>query len=160
MDKANIKTTDWLTKGLTEEQIKRKKCKAIKQAERELARIEKKKGKKEMRAYHKMRRIHRKSLMKIAKNAAEWDYAYLDELVYTQIKNMYEYFDAGNNVHQTDETRLPIVAELKHVLDLYDEMYHLWDNMPSDLKYTYEREIEIHAEIYTYIAANLRGWWD
>ncbi|MBP3573916.1 MAG: hypothetical protein J6J71_04840 [Prevotella sp.] len=35
-DKQNIKTTDWLTRGMTEEELARKKEKAIKEAEAEL----------------------------------------------------------------------------------------------------------------------------
>lgn len=35
-DKQNIKTTDWLTRGMTEEEIAREKEKAIKEAEAEL----------------------------------------------------------------------------------------------------------------------------
>ena len=177
MDKANIKTTDWLTKGLTEDQIQSKKCKAIKQAERELARIEKKKGKKEMRAYRKMYRRHRKELVKHAKATREWDWGWLHDSVIMQIRHMYEYYTARNNVHQSDESLIPLINSLKYVLDLNDKIDHLWDdntdghgvNEDGDTTTTMSdesfieksnEEMALYKEIYVHISDNLRTWWD
>lgn len=124
---------------------------------------------KEMRAYRKMRRRHRRELMRLAKQVQPFDYGWLDELVLTQVKHMYEYFAAGNNVWQTDETRLPIVEQLKHVLDLYEEMDCIWSRDTKDeggfdsidkIKAQYAREDELYREIYSYIGSNLKGWWD
>ena len=124
---------------------------------------------KEMRAYRKMRRRHRRELMRLAKQVQPFDYGWLDELVLTQVKHMYEYFAAGNNVWQTDETRLPIVEQLKHVLDLYEEMDCIWSRDTKDeggfdsidkIKAQYAREDELYREIYSYIGSNLTGWWD
>ena len=133
---------------------------------------------KEIRAYRKMRRRHKREMVKLAKKVRPFDYGWLDELVLTQIKHMYEYFSAGDNVWQTDETRLPIMEQLKHVLDLYDEMDHLWDdhirehieNEDGSITPTEEssksyikrkdREMELYEEIYSYIGSNLQWWWD
>ena len=115
---------------------------------------------KEMRAYRKMHRRHRRELVKLAKKVHEWDYGWIDELVLTQIKHMHEYFSAGNNVWQTDETRLPIIEQLKHVLDLYDEMDNLWESGTMDYGQVLKREQELYEEIYGYIAAHLKEWWD
>ena len=130
------------------------------------------------RAYRKMHRKHRREMVKLAKKVREWDYSWLDELVHIQIKHMHEYFSAGNNVWQTDETRVPIVEQLKHVLDLYDEMDTLWDNYESNLienengsvtvadeggkKYLTirNREKELYGEIYSYIGKYIQWWWD
>ena len=115
---------------------------------------------KEMRAYRKMYRRHRREMVKLAKKVREWDYGWIDELVLTQIKHMHEYFSSGNNVWQTDETRLPIVEQLKHVFDLYDEMDGFWDSETMDYRQAVNREQELHEEIYGYIGAHLREWWD
>ena len=115
---------------------------------------------KEMRAYRKMHRRHKRELVKLAKTIREWNYGWIDELVLTQIKHMHEYFSAGNNVWQTDETRLPIVEQLKHVLDLYDEMDNLWESSTKDCGQVLKREQELYEEIYGYIGAHLKEWWD
>ena len=77
---------------------------------------------KEKKLYYKMHGRHRKELIKLVKKDAEWDYGFLHTLVITKIRHMYEYYSLGNNVWQTDETRLPIVDELKHVLDLQKKL--------------------------------------
>ena len=114
---------------------------------------------KEMRAYRKMYRGHKREMIKLAKQVREWDYGWIDELVRTQIKHMYEYFSEGNNVWQTDETRLPIVEQLKHTLDLYDELDNLWVS-DKDYATSLTREWELYQEIYGYVGAHLKEWWD
>lgn len=133
------------------------------------------------RAYKKMHKKHKKELKKLIKVDAEWDWYFLHNLVITKIRHMYEYYTAGNNVWQSDETLLPTIDELKHVLDLQDELDHLFDhilrpemttNENGSLTITwndtakemsdkaYKREDEIYEEIYTYIGKHLRKWWD
>lgn len=178
MDKTNIQTTDWLTRGMTDEQIQKEKDKAIKQADKELARIAKRERKKEMRAYRKMHRRHRKELVKLAKTIREWDYGWLYDSTITQIRHMYEYYTARNNVRQSDESLLPLIDSLKHVLDLDDELEHLWDdhtsgcivNEDGSISATEEstksfldkskREQELYQEIYYHIGSNILTWWD
>ena len=136
---------------------------------------------KEMRAYYKMHRKHRKEMIKLAKADYEWDWGYLHDLVLTKIRHMHEYYKAVNNVWQTDETRLPTVEELKHVLDMQYELENLFKDIPAPeatfnkdgtLTLTstpefdtawdkaYKREDELYKEIYTFIGENLRKWWD
>ena len=76
---------------------------------------------KEMRAYNKMYRRHRKELVKHAKETREWDYCWLYDGTIMQIRHMYEYYTASNNVWQSDESLNEIIEQLKHVLDLSDE---------------------------------------
>ena len=114
---------------------------------------------KEMCAYRRMHRRHKRELIKLAKKVHEWDYGWLDELVLTQIKHMHEYFSAGNNVWQTDETRLPIVEQLKHVLDLYKELDGLWGKN-KDYMDSLKREQELYEEIYSYVGCHIKKWWD
>lgn len=136
---------------------------------------------KEMRAYNKMHRKHRKELIKLAKDDAEWDWAYLHDLVMAKIRHMHEYYVAGNNVWQADESLLPTIDELKHVLDLQEELNNVFKDVPSpemkrnddkSLTFTwseeakqlsdeaYKREDGLYKEIYSYIGEHLRGWWD
>lgn len=133
---------------------------------------------KEMRAYRKMYRRHRKELVKLAKEDRDFDYGWLDEFVLTKIRHMYEYFSERNNVWQSDESLNEILGQLKHVLDLYKELDGLWDNYESNLiknddgsvtvtdeggkKYLdiRNREQELYEEIYSYIGRFLLYWWD
>lgn len=136
---------------------------------------------KEMRAFRKMHRRHRKELIKHAKETGEWDWDWLHESVIMQIKHMYEYYSAGNNVWQVDESRFEIVEQLKHVLDLQAEIDRMQEDdcgaeyiykgeevvkviHPDDYKDRvlnwYEKEQELYQELYSYIGKYLRWWWD
>ncbi len=110
---------------------------------------------KEMRAYHKMHRKHRKALIKLAKEDRDFDWEYLHTLVITKIRHMHEYFSAGNNVWQTDETLLPTIEELKHVLDMQEEM----DKEVAGRFYV-EKRVEQYKAMYEYIGSKMLGWWD
>jgi hypothetical protein len=109
------------------------------------------------RAYRKMVNKHRAELIELAKADNDWDWAFLDDFVRVKIKHMYEYYSRGNNVYQSDESRLKIVDELKHVMDLYEELDNVWDIPDIDHM---KREDELYEEIYGYIGCTIRGWWD
>jgi hypothetical protein len=116
--------------------------------------------------------------VKLVKESRDFDWGWLDDLVLMKIKHMHEYFSAGNNVWQTDETRLPIIEQLKHVLDLYEEMDHLYETYPSsyivnddnsitttdESSQNYinreKRKQELYEEIYSYIGKYIQWWWD
>ena len=133
---------------------------------------------KEMRAYNKMYRRHRKELVKHAKQIREWDWGWLYDGTIMQIRHMYEYYTESNNVHQVDESRLEIVEQLKHVLDLNDEIDSLWDDyVPNPIKNEdgsitisdenakksadlLAREQELYEEIFAYIGKWMQWWWD
>ena len=178
INKENIKTTDWLTKCISPEKLEKEKAKAIKNAEKELARKEKKERKIEMRAYNKMYRRHRKELVKHANETREWDYCWLYDSVIMQIRHMYEYYSEGNNIFQSEESLNTILEQLKHVLDLNDELEHLWDNYESNViknddgsisvseeghrQYAAikDREQKLYEEIFAYIGRFIQYWWD
>lgn len=178
MDKSNIQTTDWLIKDISPDKLKKEKDKAIKQADKELARIEKKERKKEMCAYRKIYRRHRKELVKHAKETREWDWCWLHDSVIMQIRHMYEYYSEGNNIFQSEESLNTILGQLRYVLDLNDELDHLWDNYESNIienddgsisvseeghkKYEpiKDREHKLYEEIYSYIGKYIQWWWD
>lgn len=119
---------------------------------------------KEWRTYNKMHRKHRKELIKHAKKTGEYDWCWLHESIIMQIKHMHEYYSAGNNVWQIDESRLQIVEQLKHALDLQAEIERMEDDYPDDykdkvLEYV-KKEQELYEEFYSYIGKYLRWWWD
>lgn len=133
---------------------------------------------KEMRAYRKMYRRHRKELIKHAKETREWDWCWLHDSTIMQIQHLYDYYAEGNNVWQCDESRHEILDQLAHVLDLNDELEHIWDNYESNIvnnedgsisvteeghkKYSAirDRERELYEEIYSYIGKYIQWWWD
>ena len=136
---------------------------------------------KEKQAYRKMQKKHTKTLVKLAKEDRDFDWGYLHELVITKIRHMYEYFSNGNNVWQTDETRVPICIQLNHILQLQDEIDHLQDDMKPALieenedgsvniirtkesaakvQELWQKESELYKEIYKFIGEHIEEWWD
>lgn len=132
---------------------------------------------KEMRAYRKMHRKHRKELIKHAKETGEWDWCWLHESIIMQIRHMYEFYTENNNVWQVDEKRFMVIEQLKHVLDLNAEIDRMQDDdfgiecickdgvVKSDDFYEKvqkheERERELYEELYNSIGKNIRWWWD
>ena len=135
---------------------------------------------KEMKAYRKMAERHRKELIKLARETREWEWSYLHDTILTQIKHMYEYYSAGNNVWQIDESRLEIVKQLNYVLGLNSKLEELSNNKcgatytivngklkaeyPDDYLKRVENNIkeenELYVELYSYIGKHIREWWD
>jgi hypothetical protein len=74
---------------------------------------------------------------------------------------MHEYYTENNNVWQTDETRLPIIEQLKHVLDLDAEIDNMnKDSCVVDYNEWAKKEQNLYEELYSSIGKNLRWWWD
>lgn len=136
---------------------------------------------KETRRYRKMHRRHRKELIKLAKETGEYDWEWLHQMVILQIKHMHEYYSKGDNVWQVDESRLEIVDQLHHILDLEEELERVQEdacgielvykgdelvglNKPADYSERLERDErrvqELYEEIYGYIGKNIQCWWD
>lgn len=115
---------------------------------------------KEVRAYRKMHRRHRKELIKLAEETREWDWFWMHDSMIMQIRHMHEYYTAGNNVWQCDESRLPIIEQLQHVLDLEAEIKKMQDDDFGAVYTWHKREQELYEELYLYIAKNMKHWWD
>ena len=133
---------------------------------------------KEKQAYRKMQKKHTKALIKLAKEDRDFDWSYLHDLVITKIKHMYEYYSEGNNVMQTDETRVPICIQLNHILQLQEEINHLYDSVepalivengdtvikckesPAKIQKFWEKESELYKSIYKFIGEHIEEWWD
>lgn len=135
---------------------------------------------KEMREYSKMYKRHRKTMIRLAKEDYDWDWCYLHQLVMTKIKHMHEYYSAGNNIWQSDETLLKIIEQLQKIIDLDTEIEKMKDE-PLDVKIVHidggikciypdnyreqikqyeEKEQNLYKELYSSIGENLRWWWD
>lgn len=136
---------------------------------------------KEMRAFYKMNRKHRKESIKMIKEYCDWDWSYFHDLVMTKIRHMYEYYSAGNNVWQSEESLNEVLTSLKHVLDLQEELDNVFKYVPApemkinddkSLTFTwseearkrsdeaYKRHDELYEEIYSYIGQKIQWWWD
>lgn len=119
---------------------------------------------KEYRKYIKIRNKHRRKLKKMASEDCDFDFGYIHDLVVAKILNMYEYYSSGYNVVQCDESRLKIVEQLNHVMDLQIELESVYSD---EGKYAQcnaadrmAREEELYKEIYCYIGENILNWWD
>ena len=105
---------------------------------------------KEMRKYTKMYKKHRKTMIRLAKEDQDWDFCFLHELVVTKIKHMYEYYSAGNNIWQSEESLNTILETLAHAIDLAERL---------DDAAIYEED-KLYKEFYSYIGENIQWWWD
>lgn len=105
---------------------------------------------KEMREYMKMYRRHRKTMIKLAKTDRDWDYEFMHGFVVTKIKHMYEYYSAGNNMLQSDESLSRVLETLRHAIDLADKI----DNGGIFV------EESLYKEFYSYIGKYIMYWWD
>ena len=119
---------------------------------------------KECRKYVKIRNKHRRRLKKMASEDCDFDAGYMHDLVIAKILNMYEYYSLGYNVHQCDESRLKIVEQLNHVMDLQIELESVYSDEGKYAQYNVAdrmvREEELYKEIYCYIGENILNWWD
>lgn len=116
---------------------------------------------KEYRTYYKLHRKHRRELIRMAKQTADFDYAYLHDLVVMKLQQMLEYYVAGNNVWQSRESHENAIETLAHALQIAEDIEAVWENWPADSVKTYwEREVELYKEFYTYIGENIMYWWD
>lgn len=105
---------------------------------------------KEMREYWKMYKRHRKTMIKLAKEDRDWDFGYLHDFVVTKIKHMYEFYCAGNNIWQSEESLKQILETLAHAIDLAEKIHN------SGIY----AESKLYEEFYTYIGQNIQYWWD
>lgn len=123
---------------------------------------------KEMREYRKMCRKHRRELVKLAKETADWDWIFLHRMVLMRIRHMYEYYVSNNNVWQAEESRSKTIEQLNHVLEIsrqIDDMDHEDYELPKgrEREFIIERqnkEQSLYEEMYGLIGKYLRWWWD
>lgn len=112
---------------------------------------------KEMQHYRKMRRRHKKELVKLAKETREFDWGWLHQMVVMQIKHMHEYYSAGDNVWQIDESRNKIVEQLQQTLEIQAEIEKNDEDFSLN---SLKNEEELYYRFYSSIGKNILWWWD
>lgn len=114
---------------------------------------------KEYREYRKMLRRHRRELVKLARKTADFDYGYLDDLVITKIRHMYEYYTSNNNVWQSDDSVKNVIDTLKTAIDKHAALEECcWDD--DEICPVLTKEEEAFSDFYGYIGKNIMLWWD
>lgn len=115
--------------------------------------------KKEYRRYKKMHKRHQKELIKLAKKSADFDFGYMHQYVVMKLKHMYEYYKAGDNVWQCQESLDCVLDTLKHALELADKIDNIWIYADNDTNWG-QVECNAYKEFYTYIGEHCLYWWD
>lgn len=100
--------------------------------------------------YNKMRRKHRKELIKLAKKDQDFDYEYLHSLVVVKLKNMYEFYSQGHAEFLVESDLNQILETLEHAINISDKI----DMVPEPT-----RVKELYQEFYEYIGQNIMLWW-
>ena len=100
--------------------------------------------------YNKMRRKHRKELIKLAKEDQDFDYEYLHNLVVVKLKNMYEFYSQGHAEFLAESDLNQILETLEHAINIADKI----DMVPEPT-----RVKELYQEFYEYIGQNIMLWW-
>lgn len=100
--------------------------------------------------YNKMRRRHRKELIKLAKEDQDFDYEYLHSLVVVKLKNMYEFYFQGHAGFLSESDLNQILETLEHAINISDKIDNVYDSM---------RTKELYQEFYEYIGKNIMLWW-
>ncbi len=121
-----------------------------------------------IRRYRKAQKKYEKQLIRYIKEEEKpYDWFSIVEILIKMIKRRLDYYSCGDNVWQTDETRDPTVETLKTAYRLGMEAVARDDMTPDMNGWTTEdfivneKEIqEAYVKFFSYIAANMRSWWD
>lgn len=118
--------------------------------------------------YRKAQKKYEKQLIRYIKEEEKpYDWFSIVEILIKMIKRRLDYYSCGDNVWQTDETRDPIVETLRTAYRLGMEAVARDDMAPNIKDWTTEdfiaddKEVqEAYVKFFSYIAANMRSWWD
>ena len=81
-----------------------------------------------------MHRKHYKALKKMIKKDNPWDWEFFHNLVVIKLKQTYEYYVAGNLVHQSDEERKNLLKSMDKVMNILNSLEHVDDPFHNYLK--------------------------
>lgn len=99
----------------------------------------------------KLLRKHRKELKKLAKKTFDYDWMFLDKLVELKLRHILEYYEK-ECTWLDDINKKKIIQEISHVVDMYDAI--------NDGSLDIIQDVEMHKQIYHYLAEHLQNWWD
>ncbi len=103
--------------------------------------------KKRSRTYKQMMKKYHKSITKLGKDLSKnpWEWSYLSETIIEFLRFMRDYYTAGENVWQTDDTRLPIIESLNAAIHEYDR----WQECEHDYVKTFIEEGDYFRDLHT-----------
>ena len=124
--------------------------------------------KRAVRRYRKAQKKYEKQLIHYIKEEEKpYDWFSMVEILIKMIKRRLDYYSCGDNVWQTDESREPIVETLNTAYHLGMEAVARDDMAPNIKDWTTEdfivddKEVqEAYVKFFSYVAANMRSWWD
>lgn len=100
--------------------------------------------------YNKIRRKHRRELVKLAKEDQDFDYEYLHDLVVVKLKHMYEFYSRGCARFSSERDLNQILETLEHAINISDKIDNVYEPM---------RIRQLYQEFYEYIGQNILLWW-
>jgi len=101
------------------------------------------------RRYNNNMRRHRRRLSELVKTDEDFDYGFLHRIVVQKLRNMYEYYLDGDNVHHVPEDLEKTLSQLRHALSIAKHIEE--EDFPDK---------SLYKEFYTYIGENITLWWD
>lgn len=124
-------------------------------------------NKTERRSYRLcMKRVKatRKKMKKLVECYGPWEWGYIHDFIELAIRDMYEYYNEGDNVWQEDSSRLKNVNQLLKAINLFEEIGRFEDNVnPKDYANIDDYladEQKTYDDFYTHLGKNIRWWWD
>ena len=113
----------------------------------------------------KMHKRHRKEQVKRAKNFHEWMWWDLHDDIIQRIEHMLEYYKAGDNVWQCEESRIKIILDLEEILNINKQIIDI--EQSQDLAQTmedYQKEQsdinKLYLKMYKKIGQRIQHWFD
>ena len=126
-----------------------------------------KENREEKAAYKRcMKRVKatRKKMKELVEHYGPWEWGYIHDFIELAIRDMYEYYNEGDNVWQEDSSRLKNVNQLLKAIDLFEEINRFEENAnPKDYAKIDDylaAEQKTYDDFYTFLGKNIRWWWD
>ena len=108
-----------------------------------------KENREEKAAYKRcMKRVKatRKKMKELVEHYGPWEWGYIHDFIELAIRDMYEYYNEGDNVWQEDTSRLKNVNQLLKAIDLFEDINRFEENAnPKD--YAKIDELKAQANI-------------
>lgn len=121
-----------------------------------------------LRRYRKAQKKYEKQLISYIKEEEKpYDWFSMVEILIKMIKRRLDYYSCGDNVWQTDEACKSVVETLKIAYQLGVDAIARDNIIPNAKNCTYADVVEddkqvqdAYIKFFSYVAANMRSWWD